>query len=140
MLAVWVEQAVVYFPVVVVVVVVAAAYFPVVVVVRQSCVLPQELSRRRRADERTIVLCAEAWRGNSHTPDATKELRRDRPKKPAMKAMTQGRCPSHRDSLATRQVPSRAATSALAPRTKVHEFAERRTTHRRSARRCLDTE
>jgi hypothetical protein len=58
MLAVWVEQAVVYFPVVVVVV--AAAYFPVVVVVRQSCVLPQELSRRRRADERTIVLCAEA--------------------------------------------------------------------------------
>jgi len=57
MLAVWVEQAVVYFPVVVVA---AAAYFPVVVVVRQSCVLPQELSRRRRADERTIVLCAEA--------------------------------------------------------------------------------
>ena len=52
-LAVWVEQvevAVVYSPVVVV----------VVVVVRQSCVLPQELSRRRRADERTIVLCAEA--------------------------------------------------------------------------------
>jgi len=32
----------------------------VAVVVRQSCVLPQELSRRRRADERTIVLCAEA--------------------------------------------------------------------------------
>jgi len=53
-LAVWVEQvevAVVYSPVAVVV---------VVVVVRQSCVLPQELSRRRRADERTIVLCAEA--------------------------------------------------------------------------------
>ena len=42
-------------------VVAAAAYFPVVVVVvRQSCVLPQELSRRRRADERTIVPCAEA--------------------------------------------------------------------------------
>jgi hypothetical protein len=46
-----VEVAVVYFPVAVAV---------VAVVVRQSCVLPQELSRRRRADERTIVLCAEA--------------------------------------------------------------------------------
>lgn len=57
-LAVWVEQvvvAVVYFLVV-------AVYFPVaaVVAVRQSYVLPQELSRRRRADERTIVPCAEA--------------------------------------------------------------------------------
>ena len=54
--AVWVEQ--------VVVVVAAAVYCPVeqvvAVVVRQSCVLPQELSRRRRADERTIVPCAEA--------------------------------------------------------------------------------
>jgi hypothetical protein len=52
--AVWVEQ----------VVVAAAVYCPVeqvvAVVVRQSCVLPQELSRRRRADERTIVPCAEA--------------------------------------------------------------------------------
>jgi hypothetical protein len=48
----------VYFPVVAVAV---AVYFPVVAVaVRQSCVLPQELSRRRRADGRTIVLCVEA--------------------------------------------------------------------------------
>ncbi len=59
--AVWVEQVVVvvvYFLVVAVVVV----YFLVVAVVavRQSYVLPQELSRRRRADERTIVPCAEA--------------------------------------------------------------------------------
>ena len=54
-LAVWVEQVVVYFPAVAVAVVVA-----VVVAVRQSFVLPQELSRRRRADERTIVPCAEA--------------------------------------------------------------------------------
>jgi len=52
-LAVWVEQVVVYFPAVAVVV-------AVVVAVRQSFVLPQELSRRRRADERTIVPCAEA--------------------------------------------------------------------------------
>jgi hypothetical protein len=70
-LAVWVEQAVVEFPVeqaVVAVVefpveqaVVAVVEFPVVaVVVRQSCVLPQELSRRRRADRRTIVLCTDA--------------------------------------------------------------------------------
>jgi len=56
--AVWVEQ-------VVVAAAVAVVYCPVeqvvvAVVVRQSCVLPQELSRRRRADERTIVLCAEA--------------------------------------------------------------------------------
>jgi hypothetical protein len=55
---VWVEQ-------VVVAAAVAVVYCPVeqvvvAVVVRQSCVLPQELSRRRRADERTIVLCAEA--------------------------------------------------------------------------------
>jgi hypothetical protein len=51
-LAVWVEQvevAVVYFPVAV-----------AVAAVRQSFVLPEELSRRRRADERTIVPCAEA--------------------------------------------------------------------------------
>ena len=48
-----VEVAVVYFPVAVAVAVVAVA-------VRQSFVLPQELSRRRRADERTIVPCAEA--------------------------------------------------------------------------------
>ena len=46
-----VEVAVVYFPVAVAVAVVA---------VRQSFVLPEELSRRRRADERTIVPCAEA--------------------------------------------------------------------------------
>ena len=71
-LAVWVEQVVVYFPaaavvavvvavaVVVVAVVVAVAVAVAVVVVRQSCVLPQELSRRRRADGRTIVPCAEA--------------------------------------------------------------------------------
>ena len=56
-LAVWVEQ--------VVVAAVAVVYCPVeqvvaAVVVRQSCVLPQELSRRRRADVRTIVLCVEA--------------------------------------------------------------------------------
>jgi hypothetical protein len=50
MLAVWVEQVVGYFPVAV----------AVAVAVRQSCVLPQELSRRRRADGRTIVLCVEA--------------------------------------------------------------------------------
>ena len=47
----------VYFPV-------AVVYFPVAVAVavavRQSFVLPEELSRRRRADERTIVPCAEA--------------------------------------------------------------------------------
>ena len=55
------EVAVVYFPVAV-----AVVYFPVavavvaVVAVRQSFVLPEELSRRRRADERTIVPCAEA--------------------------------------------------------------------------------
>ena len=61
-LAVWVEQVV---AAVAVAVAVAVVYCPVeqvvvAVVVRQSCVLPQELSRRRRADERTIVLCAEA--------------------------------------------------------------------------------
>ncbi len=55
MLAVWVEQVVVYFPVEQAVVLV---YFPVVAV-RQSCVLPLELSRRRRADGRTIVLCTD---------------------------------------------------------------------------------
>jgi hypothetical protein len=59
--AVWVEQVVV----VAAVAAVAVVYCPVeqvvvAVVARQSCVLPQELSRRRRADERTIVLCAEA--------------------------------------------------------------------------------
>ncbi|MCG9477838.1 MAG: hypothetical protein K9H34_07610 [Actinomycetia bacterium] len=48
-----VEVAVVYFPV-------AVAVAVVVVAVRQSFVLPEELSRRRRADERTIVPCAEA--------------------------------------------------------------------------------
>jgi hypothetical protein len=60
-----VEVAVVYFPVAVGVagagaVAVAAAVAAVAVAVRQSFVLPQELSRRRRADERTIVPCAEA--------------------------------------------------------------------------------
>ena len=50
-----VEVAVVYFPVAVAVAVVVA-----VVAVRQSFVLPEELSRRRRADARTIVPCAEA--------------------------------------------------------------------------------
>ena len=49
------EVAVVYFPVAVAVAVAVA-----VVAVRQSFVLPEELSRRRRADERTIVPCAEA--------------------------------------------------------------------------------
>jgi hypothetical protein len=63
--AVWVEQVavVVYCPVVAVVVycpVVAVVVYCPVVAVRQSYVLPQELSRRRRADERTIVPCAEA--------------------------------------------------------------------------------
>ena len=48
-----VEVAVVYFPV-------AVAVAVAVVAVRQSFVLPEELSRRRRADERTIVPCAEA--------------------------------------------------------------------------------
>ena len=57
-LAVWVEQVVA--AVAVAVVAVVAVAVAVAVVVRQSCVLPQELSRRRRADERTIVLCAEA--------------------------------------------------------------------------------
>ena len=74
-LAVWVEQVVVavYFPVVVVYFPVVVVYFPVVVVVvRQSCVLPQELSRRRRADGQTIVPCAEACRGDSHILGATK--------------------------------------------------------------------
>ena len=50
-----VEVAVVYFPVAV-----AVAGGVAVVAVRQSFVLPEELSRRRRADERTIVPCAEA--------------------------------------------------------------------------------
>jgi hypothetical protein len=63
-LAAQVEQEAVYFLVVAVVyfLVVAVVYFLVVAVVavRQSYVLPQELSRRRRADERTIVPCAEA--------------------------------------------------------------------------------
>jgi hypothetical protein len=60
--AVWVEQVVVvvYFLVVAVVVVVVYFLVVAVVAVRQSYVLPQELSRRRRADERTIVPCAEA--------------------------------------------------------------------------------
>ena len=76
-LAVWVEQVVVYFPaaaveVAVVYSPVAVAVAVVVVVVRQSCVLPQELSRRRRADGRTIVPCAEACRGDSHILGATK--------------------------------------------------------------------
>ena len=67
-LAVWVEQVVVEFPVEQVAghfpveqAVVGVVEFPVAVavVVRQSCVLPQELSRRWRADGHTIVLCTD---------------------------------------------------------------------------------
>jgi hypothetical protein len=49
----------VYFPVEQAVVGVVEFPVAVAVVVRQSCVLPQELSRRWRADGRTIVLCTD---------------------------------------------------------------------------------
>ena len=49
----------VYFPVEQAVVGVVEFPVAVAVVVRQSCVLPQELSRRWRADGRTTVLCTD---------------------------------------------------------------------------------